>query len=220
MKRLFCLIFCFCGHTCDKSKARFNMKRLILVTSPPASGKTYVSKKLAERLDHVVYLDKDTLIPLSKKIFEVANEEYNRSSDFFERVIRDAEYETVVAIAMEALDYADMVLINAPFTKEIRNWDYMKKLQQTLKSKLACLSVIWVKTDIDVVKRRMEERNSDRDKWKLENWDEYIAGCDFSIPEELEALSEEKNLFIFENSDDREFHESMAKVTAFLEGNH
>lgn len=193
------------------------MKRLILVTSPPASGKTYVSKKLAERLDYVVYLDKDTLIPLSKKIFEVAGEEYNRSSDFFEKYIRDAEYETVVAIAMEALDYADMVLINAPFTKEIRNWDYMKRLQETLKSKLACLSVIWVKTDIDVVKRRMEERNSDRDKWKLENWDEYIAGCDFSIPEELEALSEEKNLFIFENSDDREFHESMAKVTAFLE---
>ena len=193
------------------------MKRLILVTSPPASGKTYVSKKLAERLDHVVYLDKDTLIPLSKKVFEAAGEEYNRSSDFFEKYIRDAEYETVVAIAMEALDYADMVLINAPFTKEIRNWDYMKRLQKTLKSKLACLSVIWVKTDIDVVKRRMEERNSDRDKWKLENWDEYIAGCDFSIPEELEALSEEKNLFIFENSDDREFHESMAKVTAFLE---
>ncbi|MBR6768116.1 MAG: AAA family ATPase [Clostridia bacterium] len=193
------------------------MKRLILVTSPPASGKTYVSKKLAERLDHVVYLDKDTLIPLSKKVFEAAGEEYNRSSDFFEKYIRDAEYETVVAIAMEALDYADMVLINAPFTKEIRNWDYMENLQKTLKSKLACLSVIWVKTDIDVVKRRMEERNSDRDKWKLENWDEYIAGCDFSIPEELEALSEEKNLFIFENSDDREFHESMAKVTAFLE---
>ena len=193
------------------------MKRLILVTSPPASGKTYVSKKLAERLDHVVYLDKDTLIPLSKKVFEAAGEEYNRSSDFFEKYIRDAEYETVVAIAMEALDYADMVLTNAPFTKEIRNWDYMKRLQKTLKSKFACLSVIWVKTDIDVVKRRMEERNSDRDKWKLENWDEYIAGCDFSIPEELEALSEEKNLFIFENSDDREFHESMAKVTAFLE---
>jgi len=194
------------------------MKRLILVTSPPASGKTYVSKKLAERLDHVVYLDKDTLIPLSKKIFEVAGEEYNRSSDFFEKYIRDAEYETIVAIAMEALDYADMVLINAPFTKEVRNRDYMENLQQTLKSKNACLSVIWVKTDIDVVKRRMEERNSDRDKWKLENWDEYVAECDFSIPKELELLSDGEDLLIFENSDDKEFHESMARVTAFLEG--
>lgn len=190
------------------------MKRLILVTSPPASGKTYVSKKLAERLDHVVYLDKDSLIPLSKKIFEVAGEEYNRSSDFFEKHIRDAEYEAIVAIAMEALDYADMVLINAPFSQEVRNRAYMENMQQTLKTKNACLSVIWVKTDIDVVKRRMEERNSDRDKWKLENWEEYIAECDFSIPEEIEVES----LLIFENSNDDEFHESMAKVTAFLEG--
>ena len=39
-------------------------KKLILVVSPPACGKTYVSKKLAGALKHVVYLDKDTLIPL------------------------------------------------------------------------------------------------------------------------------------------------------------
>ncbi len=187
---------------------------MILVTSPPASGKTYVSKKLAERLDHVVYLDKDSLIPLSKKVFEVAGEEYNRSSEFFERYIRDAEYEAIVGIAMEALDYADMVLINAPFSKEVRNRRYMEDMQETLSAKEATLSVIWVKTDIDVVKRRMEERGSDRDKWKLENWDAYIAECDFSIPETIERDS----LLIFENSNDREFHESMAKVTAFLEG--
>jgi tRNA uridine 5-carbamoylmethylation protein Kti12 len=51
------------------------MKRLILVTSPPASGKTYVSKQLAKQLRHVVYLDKDTLIVLSKQIFAVAGQE-------------------------------------------------------------------------------------------------------------------------------------------------
>ena len=50
-----------------KGRHKAVMKRLILVTSPPASGKTYVSKKLAENLRHIVYLDKDTLIPLSRK---------------------------------------------------------------------------------------------------------------------------------------------------------
>ncbi len=79
------------------------MKKLILVTSPPACGKTYVSQKLAEALTHVVYLDKDTLIPLSKQIFSVAHQEYNRSSDFFNQYIRDFEYETIVALALEAL---------------------------------------------------------------------------------------------------------------------
>lgn len=66
-------------------------KKLILVTSPPACGKTFISKALAERLQHVVYLDKDTLIPLSKQIFKAAGEPYNRSSDFFEENIRDYE---------------------------------------------------------------------------------------------------------------------------------
>ena len=55
------------------------VKKLILVTSPPACGKTYISKALAARLEHVVYLDKDTLITLSKQIFKVANQPYNRS---------------------------------------------------------------------------------------------------------------------------------------------
>ena len=190
------------------------MKRLILVTSPPASGKTYVSKKLAERLDHVVYLDKDTLIPLSKKVFEVVGEPYDRSSDFFQKHIRDAEYEAIVAIALEALDYADMVLITAPFSKEVRNREYIESLQETLKEKNACLSVIWVKTDIDIVKQRMQERNSDRDKWKLWHWNAYVAECDFSIPAEIEN----ENLLIFMNSNEKEFHESMARVSAYLEG--
>ena len=35
-------------------------KKLILVTSPPACGKTYVAKALAKNLKHVVYLDKDS----------------------------------------------------------------------------------------------------------------------------------------------------------------
>ena len=58
------------------------MKRLLLVTSPPACGKTYISKKLAENLKHVVYLDKDSLIVLSKQIFVVAREEYTEVLPF------------------------------------------------------------------------------------------------------------------------------------------
>ena len=38
------------------------MKSLLLVTSPPACGKTFVSKELAKALNPIVYLDKDTLM--------------------------------------------------------------------------------------------------------------------------------------------------------------
>ena len=76
--------------------------------------------------------------------------------------------------------------------------------------------MIWVKTDIAVVKRRMEERNSPRDKWKLDNWEEYLATCDFFVPGELDVLDDD-GLFVFHNSNDMEFHDSMARVSVLLE---
>ncbi len=193
------------------------MKKLILVTSPPASGKTYVSKKLAEALSHVVYLDKDTLIPLSKQIFVVAGEEYNRSSDFFNKNIRDFEYETIVALALEALNYDDIVLINAPFTKEIRDLNYINRLKAKLRDNNTSLVVIWVQTSKDVTRQRMIERKSDRDTWKLAHWDEYVAGLNFDIPIALDDPRIKDDLLIFKNSSNEEFTDSLKQIVAILE---
>jgi predicted kinase len=193
------------------------MKKLILVTSPPASGKTYVSKKLASALKHVVYLDKDTLICLSKQIFKVANQEYNRSSEFFEENIRDYEYEAIVALALEAIEYDDTVLINAPFTREVRDVEYMDNLKAKLLEKGATLVVVWVDTSIEVCKQRMFARNSDRDAWKLAHWDEYIAGCDFSIPTLLDNPDIVDDLLIFKNSSEEEFQTSLKEIVQIIE---
>ena len=193
------------------------MKRLILVTSPPASGKTYISKQLAKNLKHVVYLDKDTLIVLSKQIFVAAKQEYNRSSDFFEEYIRDYEYMAIVDQALEALDYDDIVLINAPFTREIRDTEYMNDLKGKLAQKNARLTVIWVQTDVEVCRQRMIKRNSDRDKWKIEHWDEYIAGVNFDIPEALDDPACNDDLLIFKNSSDDEFKSSMQEILKIIE---
>ena len=193
------------------------MKRLILVVSPPACGKTYVSKKLAQALRHVVYLDKDTLIVLSRQIFAVAGEPYDRSSDFFEKQIRDYEYEAIVALAMEALDYDDTVLINAPFTREIRDRAYIDALRAQLQKKGAKLCVIWVQTDVEVVHQRMIKRASDRDTWKLAHWDAYIKGVNFNIPVELDGPDEPDDLIIFENSTTEQFDRSMQSTLRLLE---
>lgn len=192
-------------------------KRLILVTSPPASGKTYISKKLSEKLKHIVYLDKDTLIPLSKQIFLVAGEEYNRSSDFFEKYIRDYEYTTIVDLALEALNYDNKALINAPFTREIRSAEYINNLKIKLKDYQAKLTVIWVITEPEVIHQRMIERNSDRDVWKLENWEEYISEVDFSIPSTIDDPDDDLDFLKFYNSSDEEYNESMERIVSLLE---
>lgn len=193
------------------------MKKLIIVTSPPASGKTYVSKQLATALTHVVYLDKDTLIPLSKQIFAVAGQEYNRSSEFFEKNIRDYEYQTIVALALEALNYDSIVLINAPFTREVRDQGYIQNLRVQLREKDASLVVIWVETSIEVCRQRMIARNSDRDAWKLAHWDEYVKTQNFSVPTALDDPAVKDDLLIFKNSSEEEFQESLKQTVAILE---
>lgn len=193
------------------------VKKLILVTSPPACGKTYISKALASRLDHVVYLDKDTLIVLSKQIFAAAGEPYNRSSDFFEKNIRNYEYECIIALALEALEYDNIVLINAPFTREIRDMKYIEDLKEKLAEKKATLVVVWVETSPEIVHKRMIERGSDRDTWKLENWEKYLAGCNFATPENLDDPQVKDDLLLFKNNNEKEFEESMERCLRILE---
>lgn len=192
-------------------------KKLILVTSPPACGKTYVAMKLAAELNHVVYLDKDALIILSRQIFEVAGRPYDRSSDFFEEHIRDYEYAAILDMAVDALEYDDIALINAPFTREVRNPRFMESLRQDLMRKNARLYVVWVVTDPEICKKRMIRRNSDRDTWKLAHWDEYMAKTDFSIPEELNDKSKDQELLLFYNSNEEEFRKSMKEVVRKLQ---
>ena len=193
------------------------MKKMILVTSPPACGKTYISKQLAKSLRHVVYLDKDTLIPLSNRVFAAAGEEINRSSEFFEKNIRDYEYETIVDIGVEALEYDDIVLINAPFTKEVHSEETLERFRNKLRAKNAKLVIIWVVTSPVVCHKRIIERNSERDTWKLEHWDEYIKTVDFSIPEPLKRLDAGHDLLLFYNSSDEEFEQSMKEILPRLE---
>ena len=189
------------------------MKHLILVTSPPASGKTFVSKQLAKRFHNIVYLDKDALVPLSNRIFLAGNEEINRSSPFFEENIRNYEYIAILDIAFEALEYADLVLINAPFTREVRNNDYIRDLKAKLAKIGADLTLIWVVTDIEVSKERMFKRNSPRDVWKLAHWNEYIASRDYTTP----SISELSDCLVkFYNSNTDEFNESMDRITKYL----
>ena len=205
------------------------MKKMILVTSPPACGKTYISKQLAKELKHVVYLDKDTdgtvnpaILAAAKiagvhRVFKAGGQEINRSSDFFEENIRDYEYEVTVNFGLEALEYDDIVLINAPFTREVHDEKFLKDFSKKLADHGAKLVVIWVVTKPEICHQRMIDRNSVRDTWKLEHWDEYVKTIDYSIPEALKKMSSCLDLMLFYNSSDEEYQKSMEMVISRLE---
>ena len=83
--------------------------------------------------------------------------------------------------------------------------EYIKELKAQLAKKGATLVTIWVQTDPEIVHERMITRASDHDDWKLEHWDEYIASCNFEIPEDLHDPNVKDDLLIFNNNNDEEF---------------
>jgi len=193
-------------------------KKLILVSAPPASGKTYVSMKLAENLHHVVYLDKDALVPLSNVTFAIAKEPNDRNGVFFHKYLRDVEYQVILNMGLEALKYDDIVLINAPFTKEIHDQSYIEALRKELKDEYgAHLAIIWVVCSIETVHQRMIERNSPRDTFKLADWEGFIKTQHFEIPTNLMVKDDPFSLILFYNNNEKEFADSMKKTVDLLE---
>ena len=156
------------------------VKKLILVTSPPACGKTFISKALAERLQHVVYLDKDTLIALSRQIFKVAGQPTTAAASSLKKT-SEIMSTNVVDLALEALNYDDIVLINAPFTREIRDMDYINRLKAKLAEKNATLVVVGWRHPRSVVHQRMIA-NSDRIRGNWRTGMSILPGAIFPFP--------------------------------------
>ena len=94
---------------------------------------------------------------------------------------------------------------------------YINALKKKLAEKNATLVVVWVETSPEIVHKRMIERNSDRDTWKLAHWDEYIASCDFDVPENLDDPLIKDDLIIFKNNNEEEFESSMKNCLDILE---
>ncbi|MBQ4037295.1 MAG: AAA family ATPase [Clostridia bacterium] len=154
-------------------------KKLILVTAPPACGKTYVSEALAEALGNAVLLDKDDLAPLIRAGFAVAGEEMDYDGAFYRDNLRPAEYETLLHLAFSTLRFEKYVLLAAPFGRELRRAPLIAQWRERANAMGAELVLIWVDVPVAVRYERMKSRSSDRDTKKLEHWEEYAATvCD------------------------------------------
>ena len=193
------------------------MKKMILVAAPPACGKTYVSELIASTLGRIAYFDKDDLAPLLRASFAVSGEKIDMDGEFYINSLRPAEYSTMINIAFSALRFENLVLINAPFGKEVRDADYMLKLKERANKTDSKLILIWVTASEDVCYNRMKKRNSERDVQKLDNWEDYIKNINFTPPFELKEKGAVDELIIFDNNDDEKVKKSLDEILKVLE---
>ena len=191
-------------------------KKLILVAAPPACGKTYASELISRSVEHIVYLDKDDLADIIRCAFELCGEKLDMDGQFYSKNLRPSEYSTILNIAFSTLRFSDLVLLNAPLSKEVRDSDYMSSLKERAAALGAQLVLIWVTAPLEVCYERMKKRNSDRDTLKLENWDEYVKNINYTAPMKLVEDKAVDSLIVFDTSDDNAFAESLEKALEII----
>ena len=78
------------------------------------------------------------------------------------------------------------------------------------------LVVVWVSASLEVCRKRMAQRSSDRDSEKLKNWDEYVKNIDFSAPTELLTTSAVDKLIVFDNENEQTARASFSNILNLL----
>ncbi|MFP3727524.1 AAA family ATPase [Priestia filamentosa] len=156
------------------------MPKLIIFTGPAGTGKSTLSKKLLQHIP-AVYLDKDTVGGrASEKILDMSGmDTKDRDSDFYKKHCRDLEYQSTMDVALENLELGLHTFLIGPFTKELadKNWIDTELGRVGLTKEEIDVKVVIVTVDNqEVQKERIKERQTERDTWKLNHWEEFTNG--------------------------------------------
>jgi predicted kinase len=143
----------------------------IIVCGSPGAGKTTYARRLAAAR-HAALLDIDTVTERLVRIAldESGHSKDDRDSEYFKRTFREPIYETLFAIARENLPVQEVIIVG-PFTREIRDPDWLSKLARDLGGPV---EVHYVQCAPDIRRHRLEHRGDARDLAKLNEWDSYI----------------------------------------------
>lgn len=178
------------------------MQKLVFFVGVAGTGKTTVAKKLAERF-HAAFLDRDTVGGrFVEKILEMNGLDKNdRDSEFYKKHLRDLEYDTTKDICIENLAAGQSVFMISPFTAELKNKEWLPETLAAagLDSSRVDVKVIVVTlSNMDVQKERIIDRQTERDTWKLDHWDDFKKRVDF-VPT-INWEIPESSVRIFDNS--------------------
>lgn len=164
------------------------MARALFILGHAGSGKTQLAKKWIrernQKNEAWCLMDKDTIGEvLVKHILKSMNlDPYDRDSEEYRQVVRDLEYEACLNVAREQLRVGVNVVLPGPWSKEVQSGAIFDNLRIGFPEKTQTRH-IYLDIPEDEIKNRILLRKSERDNWKINNWD--IFKQRLSKPEEI-----------------------------------
>lgn len=149
---------------------------VVLLSGPPASGKSTVSHLVAREL-HAAIIDQDVatapLVDVVQHLIGVDDLDDPRLAG----LTRDARYRVVLDLAVDNLTAGIPLVLVAPFTAERTEPAAWLATRDRLVAAGGAPTLVWLRLEPDEMLRRLRARGADRDAAKLADESAYRSGA-------------------------------------------
>ena len=157
-------------------KIKLAVPTLIMSVGVSASGKTTFFKELVKLVYDTFLIDKDTInnaFLLKPVINDGSIESYRfseqvipKDSNYYHKNVKLQSYHALLKIAKDNLEVGKHPILDAPYVKELRRGYLQEVVNPFFKEINYQTKVIFCYADEEVIRQRMKERNSERDRAK------------------------------------------------------
>jgi predicted kinase len=194
------------------------MPKLVFILGPAGAGKTTLANHLVKQ-HCAAFFDMDTLArPAAETIMTLSGLDPNdRDSPIYKQYCRDLGYRITMDAALENLLLGMDVFVIGPFTKELEDplWIELELSKKGLSLESVDVKALFIYLPDDrAYQKRIQERNSALDAWKLENWSSFSPTL---IRREIKWNLPLEFILYYDNSEPLT-HERLSFIAEFIYG--